>query len=80
MNNTAKDCPAGSRHSGNVLAFHMREARAELARLNRLTGLQFDSLPASLLSTGTIAETGNVPEGTGVIAIRQGEPRQRPAR
>jgi hypothetical protein len=48
--------------------------------LNRLTGLQFDSLPASLLTTGPIGETGNVPDGTGAIAARQGEPRQRPAR
>lgn len=80
MNNTATEYPAGRRHTGNVLAFCMPEARDELARLNRLTGLQFDSLPASLLTTGPIGETGNASERAGAIAARQGEPRQRPAR
>lgn len=39
----------GGKATGNVVALHARSRADALERLNRITGLQFDALPESLI-------------------------------
>lgn len=43
----------------NVIPFHRHRRRAELERLNRLTGLEFRHWPESLLSDDTSGNREN---------------------
>jgi hypothetical protein len=65
MSATCRDNP--------VTTFRAREGKEELARINRLTGLQFESLPRSLLRAPAEPEAGprtELTEGR-VVAFRR---------
>lgn len=67
MNAICRDTP--------VATFRAREGKEELARINRLTGLQFESLPHSLLQ-----EPAHRPPAKECVVMRMPEAASRHSR